>query len=223
MVRQMQDKSYEITEKEGAVGRIVRNVVLCLMPIVIMTSCSSLDATRNAPLPQPTKPTQSNSPAQKTDNYASPQSVDEIGEVIDASELRDVAELQEALFREIKAEQSRYSKRQNRVTCSLIVTDATFANELYQGVEGLTFEEFLEPLAASCVEWVGGITEDQMLAEVFYQKEIAPDAYQYCRSYKSAGRKVMTQSLRGYLELAGKPVVLAEPIAAIVVRECKKR
>jgi hypothetical protein len=128
------------------------------------------------------------------------------------------------VYVELKEAQRPYSKRQNVLACSLIITDPIEAREMFEETETrLTWDQFVEPVAASCMEWVGDLSEEQMLAELLYQREVAQDRRKTCDVLRKIGKDAMRDAFLEYLELNGEPAALAKPLVAILARECERR
>lgn len=136
---------------------------------------------------------------------------------------RDLEALQADAFNELKKAQEPYSARQNRLACSFMVTNPEKAREVHPSDSPLTWEEFVDPLLASCWEWIEGMSEQEMEALVIYENEVAPDIFGVCDNYRQIGKKETRKAMKEWLELSGKPASLAGEIADLIARECKKR
>lgn len=131
--------------------------------------------------------------------------------------------LQAKAFAELKRAQEPYSARQNRLACAYMVTNPSKARELHTSDSPLTWEEFVDPLLASCWEWIEGMSEPEMQALVIYENEVAPDIFGICDNYRQIGRSETRKAMKEWLELNGEPASLAGKITALIVRECKNR
>ena len=136
---------------------------------------------------------------------------------------RDLEALQTDAFNELKKAQEPYSARQNRLACSFMITNPAKAREAHPSDSPLTWEEFVDPLLASCWEWIEGMSEQEMEALVIYENEVAPDIFGVCDNYRQIGKKETRKAMKEWLELSGKPASLAGEIADLIARECKKR
>lgn len=135
----------------------------------------------------------------------------------------DLESRQQAAFIELKKGQEPYSARQNRLVCSLMATDPSVARDAFSEDYGMTWEEFAEPLAASCWEWIEGMSDEEMQALVLFEQNIARDIFEICATYREVGTDLTRSALKEWLELSGEPASLAGELTKLVARECKKR